>query len=267
MSDIINLLPDDSLIIIIYKSNNCMCKFVCKRWNKICLNLNNYSPQKNKIQILNSNGKAHKKFILDNFVITSIDQFNTTSEQIYGLVRYDEEHFNIQTPFFEISELCILSNFSDSAGILEFQLNNNCHNLKHFFNMIDKKMINNKEIIFSSTLFKNYDNTDFLKNYKIYEMVYEPIIKKDSFNDYYWTCMINLSKDDIPIWRIEENNSPIRIHVQSLDRLSECIPPRSSIKFILEFNKFYANKIPINNILSYGISLGIKQIGFIPAKK
>lgn len=46
MSNINDLIVDDLLGLIIYKSNNCRCRFVCKKWEKVYPNFKNYLPQK-----------------------------------------------------------------------------------------------------------------------------------------------------------------------------------------------------------------------------
>ena len=133
--------------------------------------------------------------------------------------------------------------------------------------MIDKKMVNDKEIIFSSELLKNYDSTDFLKNYKKYGLTYDTIIKKDSMNNCFWRCDMDISKGDISIWKKEGNCNKVRLLANSIDNLSDHIYPGSSIRLILQFKKFYADKTPIDNSLTYGMSIEVIQIEFIPPKK
>jgi len=265
MSDIINLLPNDELILIIYESNNCMYKFVCKRWNGIYPISNNYSLQDTKIQIFNSD----EKFTLDKLVFTDINyaKCNLYNKSFFDkLVKYDNDQFIFQTPFFKISKNYIFDHdwSNDLGGTFEFMLNNDCrgcHNLKHFFDMIDKKIENDKETI----LLRINENIGKRK------LVYDNIVKKNSFNNYYWRAYVDIS--DINIWQRNGIYDPIRTLIDyknSIDHIEDIInhiPIDSYIKFIIIIKNFRTYTKELNyDITNYCFELHITEIEFISPK-
>jgi len=263
MSDIINLLPDDQLIIIIHESNNCKYKFVCKRWYKIYSNFKNYSNYDNNIQILNSD----EKFILDKLVITDINKAkcNLYNKSFFDkLVKYDDDEFIFQTPFFKISKNYVFDRdwINDLGGTFEFILNNDCHgchNLKHFFDMIDKKIENEKESILLRI-------NEVINERKL---VYDNIVKKDNFNNYYWRAHVDIS--NINIFQINDLIRTLVNYGNTVDYIEDIIkyiPIGSSIKCAIRTKNFrtFLKKYMTGKTTKYGFELHITEIEFISPK-
>lgn len=226
--------------------------------------------------------------------------------QMIGWVRYEEETLHIQTPEFKLSQYgaSTLSEFiktEKDRQTIKLPLDDQpgCVELKEkMFNHIDNKMKKEKTTIFPPEILEGMEEDGIV-------FTYTPIVRdpkketamerkavekkwKDAGKDItkrtqkcqFWKAKLNTKRDnqdelDIVCWVKDPDWTPSyegeverarKVCPKNVDELLEVMPWGSTVRFVVTFNKFYADKTPKDDKLKYGLGMKIKQIMTTPRK-
>lgn len=226
--------------------------------------------------------------------------------QMIGWVRYEEETLHIQTPEFKLTQYgaSTLSEFiktEKDRQTIKLPLDDQpgCNELKEkMFNHIDNKMKKEKTTIFPPEILEGMEEDGVVFTYtpivrdpkketamekKAVEKKWKELgkdITKRTQKCQFWKAKLNTKRDnadelDVVCWVKDPDWTPSfegevekarKVCPKNVDELLEVMPWGSTVRFVVTFNKFYADKTPKDDKLKYGLGMKIKQIMTTPRK-